>query len=290
MPPKQWFAAVTTLPSFSSKGSQRPDADAFRAAARRDQPRRLSAFRWLSSPVPAGRTCGPMRSGLSCEAVSPRTRNTVDLLSCASNVCSGVPVRVGCVRCTYFVNEPLNNYQHHRAHNSHSTHAQGKKMMERRADATPKATSDLQAPSGRTDGRRLLSGPCWQLGDRRLCRWRHRPRRGSDLRGGCSALEPRGGRGARPPARPPHRIRRSSPPPCAASSSFRPRRHRRGTPRACIFHGGSGCDSDCGSGGGLVMATAATNLRDGKIQPCCAEVLRTIPQARIWRVDVEVGV
>jgi len=57
MPPKQWFAAVTTLPSFSSKGSQRPDADAFRAAARRDQPRRLSAFRWLSSPVPAGRTC-----------------------------------------------------------------------------------------------------------------------------------------------------------------------------------------------------------------------------------------
>ena len=72
--------------------------------------------------------------------------------------------------------------------------------------------------------------------------------------------------------------------------SFRPRRHRRGTPRACIFHGGSGCDSDCGSGGGLVMATAATNLRDGKMQPCCAEVLQTIPQARIWRVDVEVGV
>ena len=38
--------------------ARRPDADAYRAAARRDQPRRLSAFRWLSSPVPAGRMQG----------------------------------------------------------------------------------------------------------------------------------------------------------------------------------------------------------------------------------------
>ena len=43
--------------------ARRPDADAYRAAARRDQPRRLSAFRWLSSPVPAGRMQAPPRSG-----------------------------------------------------------------------------------------------------------------------------------------------------------------------------------------------------------------------------------
>ena len=36
-----------------------------------------------------------------------------------------VPVRVGYVRCTYFVNKPLNNDQYHRAHNSHHRTAAG---------------------------------------------------------------------------------------------------------------------------------------------------------------------
>lgn len=140
-----------------------------------------------------------------------------------------VPVRVGYVRCTYFVNKPLNNDQYHRAHNSHSTrtqHMHKEKMMARREHATC-PTRQVQAPSGRTDGRRLLSGPCWQLGDRRLCRWRNRPCRGSDLRGGCSALEPRGGRGARPP--------RAGP--AAIGSAVRRRRrarHHRASGRAAI--------------------------------------------------------
>ena len=58
------------------------------------------------------------------------------------------------------------------------------------------------------------SAACWQLGDRLVYRWRHRPRRGSDLRRGCSALAPLGGspRGARPPARAP-----SDPPIVAAA-------------------------------------------------------------------------
>ena len=60
-------------------------------------------------------------------------------------------------------------------------------------------TPDLQAARTAV----AASAACWQLGDRRVCRWRHRPRRGSDLRRGCSALAPLGGspRGARPPAR-----------------------------------------------------------------------------------------
>ena len=93
-------------------------------------------------------------------------------------------------------------------------------------------TPDLQAARTAV----AASAACWQLGDRRVCRWRHRPRRGSDLRVGCIALAPLGGspRGARPAGRPGrHRIRRSSPPPCAASSSVKPRCHRRGTPCAC---------------------------------------------------------
>ena len=48
---------------FFLRRVRRPDADAYRAAARRDQPRRLSAFRWLSSPVPADRMQAPPRSG-----------------------------------------------------------------------------------------------------------------------------------------------------------------------------------------------------------------------------------
>ena len=60
-------------------------------------------------------------------------------------------------------------------------------------------TPDLQAARTAV----TASAACWQLGERIVYRWRHRPRRGSDLRRGCSALAPLGGspRGARPPAR-----------------------------------------------------------------------------------------
>ena len=71
-------------------------------------------------------------------------------------------------------------------------------------------TPDLQAARTAV----AASAACWQLGDRLVYRWRHRPRRGSDLHGGCSALAPLGGspRGARPPARAP-----SDPPIVAAA-------------------------------------------------------------------------
>ena len=73
-----------------------------------------------------------------------------------------------------------------------ASHTHKKKMMLLK-------TPDFQAARTAV----AASAACWQLGDRRVCRWRHRPRRGSDLRVGCSALAPLGGspRGARPPAR-----------------------------------------------------------------------------------------
>ena len=84
-------------------------------------------------------------------------------------------------------------------------------------------TPDLQAARTAV----AASAACWQLGDRRVCRWRHRPRRGSDLRGGCSALAPLGGspRGARPAG------------PGAIGSAVRRRRrarHHRASGRAAI--------------------------------------------------------
>ena len=79
-----------------------------------------------------------------------------------------------------------------------------------RKDDVDEDASDLQAARTAV----AASAACWQLGDRRVCCWRHRPRRGSDLHGGCSALAPLGGspRGARPPARAP-----SDPPIVAAA-------------------------------------------------------------------------
>jgi len=76
------------------------------------------------------------------------------------------------------------------AYRAHTTHK--KKMMLMK-------TPDLQAARTAV----TASAACWQLGERIVYRWRHRPRRGSDLRRGCSALAPLGGspRGARPPAR-----------------------------------------------------------------------------------------
>ena len=73
-----------------------------------------------------------------------------------------------------------------------ASHTHKKKMMLMK-------TPDLQAARTAV----AASAACWQLGDRLVYRWRHRPRRGSDLRRGCSALAPLGGspRGARPPAR-----------------------------------------------------------------------------------------
>ena len=73
-----------------------------------------------------------------------------------------------------------------------ASHPHKKKMMLMK-------TPDLQAARTAV----AASAACWQLGDRLVYRWRHRPRRGSDLRRGCSALAPLGGspRGARPPAR-----------------------------------------------------------------------------------------
>ena len=62
-----------------------------------------------------------------------------------------VPVRVGYVRCTYFVNKPLNNDQYHRAHNSHSTrtqHMHKEKMMARRDVSDPSSSSTFR-PHGR---------------------------------------------------------------------------------------------------------------------------------------------
>ena len=84
-------------------------------------------------------------------------------------------------------------------------------------------TPDLQA----TRTAVAASAACWQLGDRLVYRWRHRPRRGSDLRGGCSALAPLGGspRGARPAG------------PGAIGSAVRRRRrarHHRASGRAAI--------------------------------------------------------
>ena len=89
-------------------------------------------------------------------------------------------------------------------------------------------------PSGRTDGRRRLSGM--------LAAWRPprlplaaspSPRQRPPWRLQCARAARR--LASRCPTGRPgrHRIRRSSPPPCAASSSVRPRCHRRGTPCAC---------------------------------------------------------
>ena len=88
--------------------------------------------------------------------------------------------------------------------------------------------------SGRTDGRRRLSGM--------LAAWRPprlplaaspSPRQRPPWRLQCARAARR--LASRCPTGRPgrHRIRRSSPPPCAASSSVRPRCHRRGTPCAC---------------------------------------------------------
>ena len=86
-------------------------------------------------------------------------------------------------------------------------------------------------PTFRPHGRAVAaSAACWQLGDRLVYRWRHRPRRRQrpPSLGRSAASLPHGGspRGARPPARGVigscigSAVRRR---PCAASSSVRPR-------------------------------------------------------------------
>ena len=193
-----------------------------------------------------------------------------------------VPVRVGYVRCTYFVNKPLNNDQYHRAHNSHSTrtqHMHKEKMMARRDVSDPSSSSTFR-PHGRPSAPQRPMLAAWRPSPLPLAE-SPLPRQRPPWRLQCARAARR--LASRCPTGRPgrHRIRRSSPPPCAASSSFRPRRHRRGTPRAYIFHGGSGCDSDCGSGGGLVMATAQNRWQ----KQCHGPSHR-----HKRRVDVEVGV
>ena len=146
-----------------------------------------------------------------------------------------VPVRVGCVSYTYVLCERTTNQCAPTTYTFNIDDASHTKQEKKtRCNMFMYRCDDDARPSGRTDGRRRLSGM--------LAAWRPprlplaaspSPRQRPPCRLQCARAARR--LASRCPTGRPgrHRIRRSSPPPCASLSSVRPRCHRSGTPCAC---------------------------------------------------------